>query len=100
MTKLLLVGGGRMGEALIAGLLSSGWATSAEELAVCEKLPARRDELAARYPGLQVSAEPVEADSAVLAVKPPEVAVACAQLRSLGTKRVLSIAAGITLATL
>ena len=100
MTKLLLVGGGRMGEALLAGLLSSGWAASAEELAVVEKLPARREELTARYPGLQVSAEPVEADGAVLAVKPPDVPDACRRLRELGTKRVLSIAAGITLSTL
>src|SRR5689334_16436104 len=100
MVKLLLVGGGRMGEALVAGLLASGWAASADELAVTEKLPARRDELAGRYPGLQVSADVVDAEGAVLSVKPPDVPAACEALAATGTKRVLSIAAGVTLAAL
>ncbi|HVF32281.1 MAG TPA: NAD(P)-binding domain-containing protein, partial [Acidimicrobiales bacterium] len=72
-TRLLLVGGGRMGEALLAGLLSSGWAASASELAVAEKVAARRDELTARYPGLVVSESVVGADGAVVAVKPGDV---------------------------
>src|SRR4051812_35863307 len=99
MTKLLLVGGGRMGQALLGGLLSSGWAT-VDELAVVEKVPALRDELTTRFPGLRVEAEPIEAEGAVLAVKPPDGPAACEALAATGTKRVLSIAAGITLPTL
>ncbi|HUP84749.1 MAG TPA: pyrroline-5-carboxylate reductase [Acidimicrobiales bacterium] len=97
--RLLLVGGGRMGEALIAGLLSSGWA-SAGELAVAEKLGARRDELSARYPDLVVSGDVIAADGAVIAVKPGDVEDACASLAAGGVGRVLSIAAGVTLASL
>ena len=100
MTKLLVVGGGRMGEALVGGLLSSGWAASPDELAVAEKVPTVREGLTARYPGLRVSAEPVEAEGAVLAVKPVDVRAACEAMAANGTKRVLSIAAGITIATL
>jgi len=97
--RLLLVGGGRMGEALLAGLLASGWAT-ATELAVAERVPARRAELAARFAGLTVVDDPVSADGAVVAVKPADVAAACRAIASAGTRRVLSIAAGISIAAL
>lgn len=90
---MVLVGGGRMGEALLGGLLAAGWAEPAE-LAVAEALPARRDQLAARFPGVQVVERPVPADGAVVAVKPADVADACGQLDA---PRVLSIAAGVTL---
>lgn len=99
MTKLLLVGGGRMGEALLAGLIAADWAP-VEELAVAEKVAARRDELAAACPGLVVVEEPVAADGVIVAVKPGDVASACAAVAAAGTRRVLSIAAGVTLASL
>ena len=89
-----------MGEALLAGLLSSGWASDASELAVAEKLPARCDELAARYPGLVVGADVVAAEGAVVAVKPGDVPEACRAVAAAGVERVLSIAAGVTLASL
>jgi pyrroline-5-carboxylate reductase len=95
--KLLIVGGGKMGEALLTGLLGSGWAT-AGELGVVEALPARRDDLAARFEGVQVLAEPVATEGAVVAVKPGDVPAACASLT--GATRVLSIAAGVPLKTL
>jgi pyrroline-5-carboxylate reductase len=94
--KLVIVGGGRMGEALLGGLIASGWA-NASELAVVEPVASRRDELAKRYDGVTVSAEPVSADGAVVAVKPGDVPTAC---RSLDTGRVLSIAAGVTIAAI
>lgn len=94
--ELVIVGGGRMGEALLGGLLRAGFAP-AEGLAVVEALPARREELAERFPGVVVAAEPVPADGAVIAVKPADVVAACAGLTS---GRVLSIAAGVTIATL
>lgn len=99
MTKLLLVGGGRMGEALLAGLIAADWAP-VEELAVAEKVAGRRDELAAAYPGLVVVDEPITADGVVVAVKPGDVASACAAVAAAGTQRVLSIAAGVTVAAL
>lgn len=94
--ELVIVGGGRMGEALLAGLLEAGWAPAAE-LAVVEALPARREELRSRFPDVTVSEEAVEAAGAVLAVKPKD---AVAVAASLHAARVLSIAAGVTVAAL
>jgi len=98
MAKLQIIGGGRMGEALLAGLIAADWAP-ADEFRIVEPVEGRRDELADRYPQVKVGAEPGPADGAVVAVKPDVVVAAC---RALGdsTGRVLSIAAGVTLATL
>src|SRR5258708_37624651 len=90
---LVLVGGGKMGQALLRGLLAAGW--SAPELAVVEVLPGARASLQASFPGVAVGAEPVPAEGAVLATKPPEVPGACRDLAASGTPRVLSIAAGV-----
>jgi len=98
-TRLAIVGGGRMGEALAGGLLSSGWAEPAE-LTIVEASPTRREELAQRLVGVALSASPVAADGVVLAVKPPDVAAACRAAVSAGVGRALSIAAGITIASL
>ncbi len=112
--ELLIVGGGRMGEALAAGLLGRGW--PADRLVVVEALAARREDLARDHPGLRVEATAGAAASglngasgrgagsgrgglgAVVAVKPHDVAGVCADLDALGVDRVLSIAAGVTLA--
>lgn len=99
MVELVVVGGGRMGEALVGGLVASGWGPAAE-LAVVEPDAARREELAARFDGLVVSAEPVPAPAAVVAVKPQHVAAVCRSLAGQGVRRVLSIAAGVRLATM
>jgi len=99
MTRLVLVGGGRMGEALLGGLISGGWG-SASEFAVVEPVATRRDELAARYPGLTVSDGPIGGEGVVLAVKPHQVEEACRALSGLTVGRVLSIAAGVTVARL
>lgn len=88
-----------MGEALIAGLVASGWAAPSD-LAVVEPLTARREELAARYPGLSVTTEPTGAQGAVVAVKPHDVEAACRALARAGASRVLSIAAGVPLGKL
>lgn len=84
-----------MGEALLGGLLASSWAEPFE-LAVAERSPERRAQLVERYPGIQVSAEPMAASGAVVAVKPADVPAACAALTEAGVERVLSIAAGVT----
>ncbi len=89
-----------MGAALVAGLLSAGWAKP-EDLLVVEPVASRRDELVATHPGLQVAAELAPgAEGAVVAVKPGDVEAACRALAAGGVDRVLSIAAGVTLARL
>jgi pyrroline-5-carboxylate reductase len=103
--RLVVVGGGRMGEALISGLLAAGWAEPSD-VVLAEKLDARRAELQAaggladRHPGLVITAEPVAADGAVVAVKPGDVESACRAIAEAGAARVLSIAAGVPLARL
>jgi pyrroline-5-carboxylate reductase len=99
MVRLEILGGGRMGEALLGGLVASGWAAP-EELAVVERLGDRRQELADAFPGVQVLAEPVVAEGAVLAVKPGDVVETARALAAVGVTRVLSIAAGVTAATI
>src|SRR5258705_11697970 len=99
MTTLLVIGGGKMGEALVAGLLAGGWAKPAD-LAILEKVPGRRDELADRFPGITISGEPVPAGGAVVAVKPGDVEDGCRATASAGAGRVLSVAAGVRLADL
>jgi pyrroline-5-carboxylate reductase len=95
MTKLQIVGGGKMGEALVHGLTAAGWAQPAE-LGVVERLPQRRAELAERHPGVALLDAPVASDATVLAVKPGDVAEACKEIALAGTARVLSIAAGVS----
>jgi pyrroline-5-carboxylate reductase len=100
--RLMVIGGGRMGEALVGGLIEAGWAP-VEALAVVEKVESRRKELAGRYPGLVVAGEVADVPSpagAVIAVKPQDVESACAAVGAGGVQRVLSIAAGVPLARL
>jgi pyrroline-5-carboxylate reductase len=99
--SLLVVGGGKMGEALVAGLIRTGWAPP-EGLVVAETDAARRADLAAHHPGIRVLADAAGAavDSAVLAVKPADAELACRALQAAGSRRVLSIVAGVTLGSL
>ncbi len=84
---LVIVGGGRMGEALAEGLLRAGFARP-DELVVAEKVAGRRDELlaglATRFPGVEVVEEPVAAAGGVVAVKPTDVEEACRLLGGAG----------------
>ena len=93
--RLVIVGGGRMGEALVGGLLAAGWAS--EELGVVEPLDARRHELAASFPGVTTSAEGMAGAGTVLAVKPDAVGDAAREAVGAGTERIISIAAGVTI---
>src|SRR5947209_2139956 len=102
--KVALLGGGRMGEALLSGMLDAGW--EATDLAVAEAVSERRHELESRFPGLRVVPSPAwaVADAAlvVVAVKPADVGealTAAAPTLPEGCL-VLSIAAGVTLAAL
>ena len=89
-----IVGGGRMGEALLGGLIAGGRA--AESLAVVEVAAPRREQLAGEYPGVNVTDAPVEAPDALLAVKPGDVPAAAEAVAAAGAERVLSVAAGVT----
>ncbi len=113
--KLVVVGGGKMGEALVSGLLAAQWAAP-DEIVVVEALAARREQLlapdglAGRNPGLgivaSVAADGVAADQvagaagAVIAVKPGDTEAACRSLGAARVSRALSIAAGVPLARL
>ncbi|MGH9232767.1 MAG: NAD(P)-binding domain-containing protein, partial [Acidimicrobiales bacterium] len=100
MPRLQVIGGGKMGEALLAGLVAGGWAP-ADELRVVERLAPRADELRQRFPGMEVTDEPGAARGHVLAVKPGDVEPACRALAAAGEPApVLSIAAGVTIARL
>src|SRR5256885_8372586 len=98
-TRLAIVGGGKMGEALLAGLLGAQWGR-AEEIIVVEPVEARRKELAATFVDVDITPEPMTSDGAVIAVKPGDVEGACRAVAEAGVQRVLSIAAGVPLASL
>lgn len=95
MCKLAVLGGGKMGEALLGGLFATGW-TTPDDVMVVERLETRRQQLLGRFPGLVVSGElPPAGTDLVLAVKPADVEPVCAELADRRPPRVLSIAAGV-----
>jgi pyrroline-5-carboxylate reductase len=102
--KVGLIGGGRMGEALVAGLLAAGW--DAGDLAIAEVDADRRRHLEARFAGARVVPSPAwaaaEVDLLIVAVKPADVTEALAACGTSlpETALVLSIAAGVSVETL
>jgi pyrroline-5-carboxylate reductase len=99
MVALQVIGGGRMGEALVGGLLRGG-GYSLDSLRLVEAVPERRKQLEQTFLGIEVTDTPGPADGTVIAVKPGDVPAACQAVAAAGAGRVLSIAAGVTLATL
>lgn len=98
--RLCIIGGGKMGGALLEGLLAGGWARP-DEIVVVEQVEARRHELAKAHPGLHVETEPVAAEGIVIAVKPADVETTCLQLSVVAPAAlVVSIAAAIPIAKL
>ena len=103
-----------MGEALVAGLITAGWADPAD-LTVVEAMPARRSELKARFPDVAVDdAVPSGTTGVLVAVKPGDVEAACAAVSAVWggqpssdddsaaqtERRMLSIAAGVPISRL
>ena len=102
--QLAVLGGGRMGEALAAGLLEAGFA--ADTITVAEISAPRRAELADLISGVRIVADAASAvagaEVVVAAVKPKLVAeTLTGAVDSLGPDTlVISIAAGVRIATL
>ncbi len=102
--KLAFIGGGVMGEAIIAGVLANKLA-SPSDISVCEIVAERRKYLTATH-DVAVTDDPAkavaDADIVVLAVKPQEFAAAGKALAGNLTEvqTVMSIMAGVTLQTI
>ena len=97
MSELLIVGGGKMGAALIGGLLSNGY--EPQDLVVAELQEQRRQQLSDTY-GVKVSAEIEPAEAAIISTKPETVSHVAAKIAQAGIGRLLSIAAGVTISTI
>lgn len=105
MTRIAVVGGGRIGEALISGLREAG--TPPSDIVVIEAVQARADELARKYSilatTLDIGCE--GADVIVVAVKPQDVPAVVERIDgaisdSVHESTVVSLAAGIPTQTL
>ena len=102
--KIAVLGAGQIGEALISGLLSSGWRTPAE-LAASTRREERAAELRERH-GIAVTLSNAEAAAGaalvVIAVKPQDIEALLGEIGPLiqPEQTVLSIAAAIPTATI
>lgn len=101
MDKIAFIGGGNMASAIIGGMITSGWAPS--RITVVDPNADQRDRLAQEH-GVHTTddvASAAAADIIVLAVKPQVIAAVAEQMEAdLSGKLILSIAAGVTVATL
>jgi pyrroline-5-carboxylate reductase len=97
--KLQIVGGGKMGEALLGGVIDREWCAP-NEIIVVELDDGRRRELQAAYPDVVVAETAASGVDAIVAVKPQYVAAVAADLAERRVNRMLSIAAGVTVATI
>ncbi|KIQ07772.1 pyrroline-5-carboxylate reductase [Rhodococcus sp. MEB064] len=100
MTRIAVIGGGRIGEALIAGLIEGGM--PAGHVVLSEKYPARADAVAAQF-GIRSTSvtDAIEgADVIVVAVKPDDVdsvitQMSKAELNGEREQIIVSMAAGV-----
>lgn len=90
--KLQIIGGGKMGQALLGGL--AGSFAPAADVMVVEPLALIRDQISAAFPGVVVSERPTPGVPAVLAVKPHLAVEVAGALPAV--PRLLSVCAGIT----
>lgn len=98
--KVAILGGGRIGEALLSGLLTSGWRTK-DEIAVSDRREERIAELIERY-GVQATSANADAIAGagliVVAVKPQDIDALLDEIGGELTREqtVVSVAAAIT----
>ena len=97
MVDLQIIGGGKMGAALLGGLLRQG--REPQGILVVEPLASRGEELIQTY-DVKVSAEVQPATASIIATKPDTVVTVAAEAAAAGTDRLLSVAAGVTLASI
>lgn len=100
--ELVVIGGGRMGSALIEGLLSATWC-SPESLAVVEIAAEQRAVLSQRFTGVTVLAtlelEHVGPETGVVVSVKPDYAEGVARMAAAcGATRILSVVAGLSTA--
>ncbi|TCP53094.1 pyrroline-5-carboxylate reductase [Tamaricihabitans halophyticus] len=97
MTRIAVLGAGKVGEALLAGLLSSG--RSADDLMFTERYPERAAQLTEQYgvSSVGVAEAAKRADVLVVAVKPQDIDPLLVELNELITTRtlVVSMCAGL-----
>ena len=97
--RIAILGAGKIGEALVAGLVSSGW-RSPDQIVVTARRPERVQELVARY-GVAGAASNLDAaegaEVVVIAVKPQDIEILLTEIghRLSPAQTVLSIAAAI-----
>jgi len=102
--KIAILGAGQIGEALLSGLLSSGW-RKPDELSASTRRQERADELRERH-GVDVTLSNAEAASGaslvVIAVKPKDIEALLGEIGPLiqPEQTVLSVAAAIPTATI
>ena len=102
--RIGILGAGKIGEALVAGLLSSRWRDAGDIVASCRR-PERAEELAARH-GIAATLSNAEAVArsavVVIAVKPQDIEVLLGEIGPLLSpeQTVLSIAAAIPTAAI
>ena len=103
MFKLNVIGGGKMGSALLSGILGAK-VLDPSEVAVSERLETAHGALTDRFRGVTVVSTIQVAEAYLLAVKPAqilEVAQTIARLKGSGVRpSVISIAAGVSLGRL
>lgn len=106
MTKIAIIGGGKIGEALLAGLIAGG--VSPKDIAVTNPNPDRGKELAERYGVVDFTDNVQAADGAdfvFLCVKPKDTLHVLLEIADVvdsndGDTTVISMAGGITLRSL
>ena len=92
-----ILGGGKLGSAIAEGLLA---ADTGSEVVIVVRKDADTSVLQQRFPLARVVDTPEASDGVIICVKPKDVAVAARSAADAGAKRVLSVAAGVTVQTL
>ncbi|MGC8481014.1 MAG: pyrroline-5-carboxylate reductase family protein, partial [Acidimicrobiales bacterium] len=101
MKTLNIIGGGKMGGAILAGIVRAG-ALTPHDIWLTEPHLATSAELTSRFDGLGAGDVPVEAECYLVAVKPHVIGEALGEIRRFvaPSTLVVSIAAGVSVETI